>query len=97
MGQTASRLPVTWETRVLSCEMCPGQSGTGAVLCRTQSPWDKFVTEKVAMGQVGAGHSGTGTGFSPTTSIVPRQDRYSNAPLIYICIFMLTLARRTSG
>jgi hypothetical protein len=47
----------------------------------------RCVSDKVALGQVGAGHSGTGTDFSPTTSIVPHQDRYSNAPVSFIFAF----------
>jgi len=61
-------------------QVCAGHIGTGIGLYRTQWHWDRFVPDTVALGQVCAGHSGTGTGFSPTTSIVPHQGRYSNAP-----------------
>jgi hypothetical protein len=68
-------------------DVCAGHGGTGTGLCRIQWHWDRFVPDKVALGQVCAGRSGTGTGFSLTTSTVPHQDRYRNAPFSLIFAF----------
>jgi len=89
-------------------DVCAGHGGTGTGLCRTRWHWDRFVPARVALGQVCAGHSGTGAGLCRTqwhwdrfltdyVDCLPSGLLQQCTIFTYICIFLLTLATRTSG